>query len=263
MTAPQQPGPDEQPREPAVGAEQPYGAAGAPPQPSAPSPPPPPNRLYRSRTDRILGGVAAGVAEVLNLDPSLVRVAWLLLAIFTGGLFGLVYLVMWIIVPEAPEGAASPAAPPSRDAMPGWQPPPPPSAPPGQQYVHPAQGEASPGASAMVAGVAAQAGEPPSGAAPSGATATEPEPGPATAPTDAAGWQPPADEGAQPRPAGAGAPGMNTASIVIGLILIVIGGIFLLEQLVPQFDVGAFWPLVPIVIGGALLYTALRPRPGG
>ena len=42
-------------------------------------------RLYRSRDDRMLAGVAAGVAETLDADPSLVRIAWALLAILTGG----------------------------------------------------------------------------------------------------------------------------------------------------------------------------------
>ena len=35
-----------------------------------------PRRLYRSRDDRILGGVAAGVGEYFNIDPTLVRLAW-------------------------------------------------------------------------------------------------------------------------------------------------------------------------------------------
>ena len=42
--------------------------------------------LYRSRDDRMLAGVAAGVAETLDADPSLVRIVWALLAIFTGGI---------------------------------------------------------------------------------------------------------------------------------------------------------------------------------
>jgi phage shock protein PspC (stress-responsive transcriptional regulator) len=70
-------------------------------------------RLYRSVSDRKIGGVAAGTATYFDIDPSISRVLWLLLAIFTGGAFVIVYLVMWAVVPEEPwaPGAPSPAAP--------------------------------------------------------------------------------------------------------------------------------------------------------
>jgi len=61
-------------------------------------------RLYRSTTERVLGGVAGGVADYFDLDPALVRVAWAILILASGGLFGLLYLVMWFVVPEAPPG---------------------------------------------------------------------------------------------------------------------------------------------------------------
>jgi phage shock protein PspC (stress-responsive transcriptional regulator) len=64
-------------------------------------------RLYRSRRERMLGGVAGGLAEYLNLDPSLVRIVWAVLVFTTGGLFGLIYIIMWIVVPEAPAGYES------------------------------------------------------------------------------------------------------------------------------------------------------------
>jgi phage shock protein C len=62
-------------------------------------------RLYRSRTDRVLGGVAAGVADYVNADPALVRIAWAILVPLTSGLALLVYIVAWIAVPEATNGA--------------------------------------------------------------------------------------------------------------------------------------------------------------
>lgn len=62
-------------------------------------------RLYRSSADKVIGGVAGGVAEHLDLDPSIVRVVWALLALLTGGVFFLLYIVMWIVVPLSPEGA--------------------------------------------------------------------------------------------------------------------------------------------------------------
>jgi phage shock protein C len=63
-------------------------------------------RLYRSRTDTVIGGVAAGLAHYLNADPALVRVAWAILVPLTGGAALLAYIVAWIVVPEEPSAAA-------------------------------------------------------------------------------------------------------------------------------------------------------------
>ena len=60
-------------------------------------------RLYRSDTESVLGGVAGGVAEYLDVDPAIVRVIWALLALITGGIFLVLYIVMWIVVPYGPE----------------------------------------------------------------------------------------------------------------------------------------------------------------
>ena len=68
-------------------------------------------RLYRSRTDTILGGVAAGLAGYLNTDPALVRIAWAILVPLTGGAALVAYVVGWIVVPEEPRGM--PMAPPT------------------------------------------------------------------------------------------------------------------------------------------------------
>jgi phage shock protein C len=59
-------------------------------------------RLYRSRDDRMIAGVAGGLAEYLGLDPSLVRIGWAIL-ILAGGLGLVIYIIMAIIVPEEPE----------------------------------------------------------------------------------------------------------------------------------------------------------------
>jgi phage shock protein C len=82
-------------------------------------------RLYRSRRDSILGGVAGGVADYLDVDPSIVRIVWAVLALLTGGLFLVLYIVMWIVVPQDPTTAAWPAP----GAAPG---PAPAAAPPGE-----------------------------------------------------------------------------------------------------------------------------------
>jgi phage shock protein C len=60
--------------------------------------------LYRCRDNRRLAGVAAGVAEFFDLDPTLVRVLWFV-SIFVGGLGVLLYVGMAIIVPLEPLSA--------------------------------------------------------------------------------------------------------------------------------------------------------------
>jgi phage shock protein C len=59
-------------------------------------------RLFRSRRDSVPGGVAGGVADYLDVDPSIVRIIWAILGVVTGGFFVLLYIVMWIVVPEGP-----------------------------------------------------------------------------------------------------------------------------------------------------------------
>lgn len=64
-------------------------------------------RLVRRTDDKMIAGVAGGVADFFGLDPTLVRVLFVLLAVFGGG--GLVlYVVMWVIVPK-PQDVALPA----------------------------------------------------------------------------------------------------------------------------------------------------------
>jgi phage shock protein C len=61
----------------------------------------PARKLYRSRTDRKLAGVCGGLAEYFGLDATLIRVLFIVLAVFGGA--GLVlYVAMWIVVPAAP-----------------------------------------------------------------------------------------------------------------------------------------------------------------
>jgi phage shock protein PspC (stress-responsive transcriptional regulator) len=80
-------------------------------------------RLYRCRENRVLAGVAAGVAEFFDLDPTLVRILWFL-SVFVGGVGILLYVGLAIIVPlepveypqapamsgESPDAAGAPGA---------------------------------------------------------------------------------------------------------------------------------------------------------
>lgn len=58
-------------------------------------------RLYRSRNDRKLAGVCGGIAEYYGWDPTLVRVAWIVLTLL-GGSGMLIYLILWLVMPESP-----------------------------------------------------------------------------------------------------------------------------------------------------------------
>ena len=65
-------------------------------------------RLYRSRDERMLAGVAGGLAELWGADPSVVRIVWAVLVPFTGGIALLIYVVMAFVVPEEDELAPQP-----------------------------------------------------------------------------------------------------------------------------------------------------------
>jgi phage shock protein C len=68
-----------------------------------------PKRLYRSRDDRMIGGVCAGLARYLGVDANLVRVLTVLSLLLPGPQI-LAYLVAWIIVPEEPSWSQPPSA---------------------------------------------------------------------------------------------------------------------------------------------------------
>ena len=57
-------------------------------------------KLYRSTTNKTIAGVCAGLAEYLNIDPTIVRVIWALVGLSGAGLVA--YLVCALIIPEKP-----------------------------------------------------------------------------------------------------------------------------------------------------------------
>jgi phage shock protein C len=61
----------------------------------------PSKKLYRSRSNRMIAGVCAGLGDFFGIDPTLVRLIFVLGVILGFGSFGFVYLVMLFIVPEA------------------------------------------------------------------------------------------------------------------------------------------------------------------
>jgi phage shock protein C len=143
-------------------------------------------RLYRSRTERLFLGVAGGLAEWFDVDPSIVRIAFVLFSL-AGGAGVLIYIAMAILVPERPPG------------MP------------------------------VRAGVVLS-GEPP-----------------------AAGSAPTPPFEARPRGDGRGA-------LLFGILLIIVGGWFLLRRVFPALEFDNWWPVLLIGIGVVLLVGAARGR---
>lgn len=60
-----------------------------------------PRKLYRSRTNRSIAGICGGVAEFFDCDATTLRLITLLLILF-GGLSIWIYVILWIVIPEAP-----------------------------------------------------------------------------------------------------------------------------------------------------------------
>ena len=59
------------------------------------------NRLYRDADDKIIGGVCAGIANYLNIDPAIIRILFAIVAFVGGGGF-FIYILLWIFLPKAP-----------------------------------------------------------------------------------------------------------------------------------------------------------------
>lgn len=58
-------------------------------------------RIYRSRRDRMVAGVCGGLAEYFEIDPSIVRVLWVIFTMM-GGSGLLAYIICAIIIPDSP-----------------------------------------------------------------------------------------------------------------------------------------------------------------
>jgi phage shock protein C len=181
-------------------------------------------RLYRSSTERVLGGVAGGVADYFDLDPALVRIAWAILILASGGIFLLLYLVMWFVVPEAPSGFAYSE----------WPSPSAPGNEPESSTAGPAEG--APGTEGAEAT-----------ATPAGAGA--PTPPPASIAHEWAGRR---AERRRHRSGGGG--------IVIGSLLILIGAWFLAREWIPWLRTAELWPIALVLLGIVLLVGAMGRR---
>lgn len=191
------------------------------------------DRLYRSTTDRSLAGVCGGLAAWMGIDPSLIRIAWVLLSLMSGGVFVLLYIVLAIVVPDAPPGWAPRGRPqgPGGWAGPSWG--------PGGPSGGPGPGPNAPGGAWT--GGAWSGGTPGSGW--TGA-------GPGT-------WTPPTPPREAPPPGWEHRWRGNQASLIAGIVLIALGIWFLVRDYVPiNWDL--VWPVAVIVLGGLLIWGAMR-----
>ena len=136
-------------------------------------------RLYRSRNEKMIGGVCGGLAEYFDIDPVLVRILFVV-AVFAGGSGVLAYIICWIVMPAQP--FVVPAAPPSATSQP---------------------------------------------------------------------------DQSQP-PVTVSAPDTHKNSMSAGVILIIIGGLFLAHNFVPLFHFRDFWPILLILLGIAILSRTTR-----
>lgn len=198
------------------------------------------DRLYRSQSDRMLAGVAGGLAEMWDADPSLIRIVWALLVILTGGLALVVYIVMAIVVPEEDEVWPATSMAPSPAAA-----------------AAPAAGSAD--TMAAVEGTPI-ARDPAVG---SGLVTPAPEPGamwasPPVDPRRAARIEARAARRAARREGG----GLGVSGTLIGgLLLVALGVFFLAREWLPQFDFDWFWPSMLILLGVILLVAAFGRKP--
>jgi phage shock protein C len=188
-----------------------------------------PRRLYRSRTDRQLAGVAGGMAEFFGIDPTIVRILWIL-SVLLGGFTLLLYPIMAIVVPLAPAGAWTPTP----GTTGAWGPTSPTSAP----GAPTATGD----------GATAEGGEP------GQAWQTSPDATSGAAPLAApAGWT--WTPAAPPAPATRGL----GASVYLGVLLVVFGVFAFIDGLVPGWvGHGSAGPAVLVALGAILLVGAVR-----
>lgn len=188
--------------------------------------------LYRSATDRVVGGVAAGVAEYVEQDPALVRIVIGLLVLVTGGAAAILYLVLWLVLPEGPAEGSTELGPSYLEQWLGEgrrrTPEPPPAATSDAAPVSAQAAAVAPGTASVAEETPSEAPEPPSAPTP-----------PQTASPA------PAHAQAQTRSGGLG------AARWLGLLLIGVGALMLAVRYAPDVDAAMLWPL--IIVGAGLL----------
>ncbi len=164
-------------------------------------------RLYRTVQGRVIGGVAGGLADFFGMDPTIVRLLFVLLVIF-GGSGVLLYIILWIILPEKnPYNTYNSTT----------------------YTTPPAAGEGS--------GV--------------GETYEGFEQGKPANPPYSAGGAMNQSEAPVKRMQG---------SLIGGVLLIVVGSLFLMERFIPRIDFSDLWPVILIAVGLILIFGNLPKK---
>lgn len=151
-------------------------------------------KLYRSTTDKMLGGVAGGLAEYFGIDSTLVRVLFIII-VFLGGGGIIAYIILWIVVPQKP-------------------------------YELPKY----------------NFNQPPSEGSGSSNDTTDQSRFDSFNISDGG--------------IASSIPQSNSKQIWVAIVLIVIGGLLLLDNIFPGFDFDHYWPVILIGIGIGLLLKA-------
>jgi phage shock protein C len=182
--------------------------------------------VLRRGSDRIIGGVASGLGEYFHVDPLLVRIVFVILAVVPPGIGILLYLVLWFLM-DPPAGAPAPASRNVGERLRAM----------GDEVredfrtsfgARPTVSHADAGGSSV----------PPSGSgSPGGGSAPDPSPQPG-GPSHDHGWF------------GPGYPGRQRG-LWFGAVVIALGVYFLLANLgiFNGFNWGVVWPIILIVIG--------------
>ena len=58
------------------------------------------NKLYRSKNNRWIAGICGGLGKFFNIDPTIVRVIWIIGTLFSMGFGIILYLILWAVIPE-------------------------------------------------------------------------------------------------------------------------------------------------------------------
>jgi phage shock protein C len=226
------------------------------------------DRLYRSVDDRVIAGVCSGIAERLDLDPTLVRIGYAMLALITGIVpFVILYVLMVVVVPEEPNWTG--VRPIASDAWSSTDP---------RAWNSPAAGQWEPvapvqpstagtPAATISTGVPPVADAVPGWAPPSGTPGWAPG-GPAWDP-GALGWDPGDRRGRRAAERAARHADRDarraarrddpTFAILAGIFLVGLGVFFLLRNAF-AIEWNLIWPAIVVTLGVLLVIAALRPR---
>jgi phage shock protein C len=210
-------------------------------------------RLFRSADDRILAGVAGGVANYFDVDPVIVRIIWFLSVFISGSLTFWAYVVMAIVVPVEPANwpAPSPWVPGGAPIAtgPNFVPSTPGAAPAADPGAPTASGDA--GTAPTSDSQAANPGMPQAPAAGGWA-------GGWTGGWGGSDWRSQRRAERWQRRAERRSHERSSPGLVFGLLLILVGGLLAWHQIDPTFDLNITWPIVVIAFGAILVVSSLH-----